>query len=604
MYPTFTDKDKFNEVFDYTMELYYISPVICDQVLVFGSNNVDFFHAPTYDHGIETYLYGNMHSPDTRFDLMHHYKKNIAPESKCNLGGSEGSPLLHDTAAGVVGIVEAENTSIDLNQGITSIMRSVAEDMGFTVAIDPVSEGNFGIVIMEEGYIAARLWPAENYVGFDVNLWGKTYLLKHLESSLVKAVGSTDVSSFKVVVGGMHGSSTWKEDQQLIGPKLRQLRNCKEDVVMEGSIDDKLACKVAMEEVVPLTLAHDITAAVVCGKEGEECPSLKALSDHSDVKNVIPIHECLGLEGSSEIENFIACEVKILSDLKKSLQGSSSKLHLLVLDGSASYVMHQILNSIAVSDINQGSLFHYHSIIVTWSSDLTTETWRREFLDRLRKTVEYDPAVRAEIVFQAGGKSYEMGIFSSDNENPSYDLEKFERRVQDRLPGANVELRNIHGALYRFIDDYNPTEFKQEDYDSAPGREQYAKQAPLGRQTIIQFVRSEEEEGVLKLKLNKIFGFVMEALKEVGMEMTIVRKYTVGDGGVILGLSPIGNVIVVWDGREHIDVNLFTFSQSVELVNTFKTAFQKSCDDKLVVGLRDDQPRGVGRVVNFLNDMI
>lgn len=36
-------KDKFNEVFDYTMELYYICPVICDQVLVFGSNSIDFY---------------------------------------------------------------------------------------------------------------------------------------------------------------------------------------------------------------------------------------------------------------------------------------------------------------------------------------------------------------------------------------------------------------------------------------------------------------------------------------------------------------------------------------------------------------------------------
>jgi len=41
-------------------------------------------------------------------------------------------------------------------------------------------------------------------------------------------------------------------------------------------------------------------------------------------------------------------------------------------------------------------------------------------------------------------------------------------------------------------------------------------------------------------------------------EVTKIR-YPVGDGGVSLISSGRFNVIVVWDGRDHVDVNLFVF---------------------------------------------
>jgi hypothetical protein len=223
----------------------------------------------------------------------------------------------------------------------------------------------------------------------------------------------------------------------------------------------------------------------------------------------------------------------------------------------------------------------------------------------LRKRIEYDPAVRAEIVYRAGGRSYEMGIFSSGNSNSNYDLGDCERRIRGQLSdsGATIELRNIHGALYQFIHDYNPKEFNQEDYDSRPGRDQYANQAPLGRQTIMQFVSNEEQIG-MDLKLNKILSCIKEGLKEVGLKLSLGRKYSIADGGLIIGLSSEGQVVAVWDGQDHIDVNLFTYNQSDETADLFKEALLESCGNKLVLGLRDDQPRGIGKVVNFLDDMM
>ncbi|KAG7346581.1 spermine synthase [Nitzschia inconspicua] len=594
-------KDKFNEVFDYTMELYYICPVICDQVLVFGSNNVDFFHAPTYDHGVETFLSaGNLHSADTRFDLMHHYKRNIAPEDKCNVTPSQDS-LLQESAAGIIEILNAEKVSVALDESILDLVKSTAQSVGFDVTIDPVFDNEFGAVIMEEGYIAARIWPKEQYIAFDLNLWGKTYLVDTLKSALVKAVGSKDYSSYRVVVGGIYGSSTWKEDKKVVGPKIKQLRHCDEDIVTEGTLDDKLALSITVEEVVPLTKAKDITAAVVCGLANEECPSLKSLSSHSEVKKVIPIYEC---QGGEELESMIACEATVLNELENIFEGTTNKLNLVVLDGSASFKMHQIMNSIMVMESTEETFFSDHFIAVTWSPDLKGQTWRREFLDRLRKSVKWDPAVRIELVFQAGGKSYEAGIFSSKLENPAYDFEKVESKIQRRLSGsgARIELRHVHGALYRFINPYNPDEFKQADYDLEPGNTQYDAQVPLGRQSIMQFVRNGLAKN-LSLSGSKLSDYLKEALKEIDVRISLLRNFKIGEGVVILATAVDGNFMVVWDGKEHVDVNFFTFRQSPELADSFKDAFTQATHRIMEVGLRDDQPRGTGRVVNFLSDI-
>jgi hypothetical protein len=48
-------------------------------------------------------------------------------------------------------------------------------------------------------------------------------------SSLAKTVGSTSLSSYRIVVGGMHGSSTWEKDLEVIGVQVSQKRDCEED---------------------------------------------------------------------------------------------------------------------------------------------------------------------------------------------------------------------------------------------------------------------------------------------------------------------------------------------------------------------------------------
>lgn len=58
---------------------------------------------------------------------------------------------------------------------------------------------------------------------------------------------------------------------------------------------------------------------------------------------------------------------------------------------------------------------------------------------------------------------------------------------------------------------------------------------------------------------------------------------------------------MLWDGRKHIDVNLFTYEQNTEMANTFESNFRTS--KNLVTMLRDEQPRGIGKVVSYFADL-
>eukprot|EP00537_Pseudo-nitzschia_pungens_P001155 CAMPEP_0172368666 /NCGR_PEP_ID=MMETSP1060-20121228/28638_1 /TAXON_ID=37318 /ORGANISM="Pseudo-nitzschia pungens, Strain cf. cingulata" /LENGTH=1266 /DNA_ID=CAMNT_0013093337 /DNA_START=265 /DNA_END=4065 /DNA_ORIENTATION=- len=593
--------EKFAALFDYSAEINYESPVICNQVMVFGSNNVDFFRAPVYDHGVETKLYKSMSTPETRYELLHGYRKNIAPEEKCNLVIPE-EKTTQGTAAGIVEVMNAENCSVELNESITDIVKTVAEKEGFTPISEPVFDNNVGVVVMKEGFISARIVPDEKYVGFDVNLWGMSSKIKSLRKALSEAVGSSDVSAYKVVVGGMYGSSSWKEDQKIQGPKMKQLRNCEEDVVNEGSLDAKAASAIAIEETIPLTIskAQGITAVTVCGKEGEECIAYDVLKKDSSVKNTIPIYDC------SDNGDY-KCETNVLEIFASEILRKDGGINLLVMDASASYGMHQVINSILGEDETRNSLFELHNIIATWMTDSVNETFRREFLDRYRKQVHYEPASRAEFVFQADGKTYEYGVVSTFNAKVAYDYEKMEKRIKDRLSesSVNVELRNIHGAMFRYNHNWNPTTFKHEDYDSKPGREQFKNQKPLGRQNIYQFVKAAGVEGDLDLSMAKIDSYLTEALKSVQMEPSLSKQYEdVGDGGMILAVSPNGYITLVWDGREHVSVNFFTNEENIGAPEKFVGVFLNSSGQKLQVGLRDDQPRGTNHVVNFPSDMV
>ncbi|KAG7355308.1 spermine/spermidine synthase domain containing protein [Nitzschia inconspicua] len=603
--------EKFSKVFDYTMELYYESPVICSQVAVLGSNTVDFFHSPLYDHGLENFLYKDMHQDSTRHDLMHDYRRNIAPEEACSITIPE-EPTEQKTAAGVLAIVNAENVAMTLDASIIMVIEQVLKEHGL-----PIISSHFlyqtGVVLFNEGYIAARVWNEHKYVGLDINMWGKSYLIPTIHKSLTEAVGSTskDVSDYRVVVGGIYGLDSWKSDSDVLGPKMRQLRNCQEDVFSEGAVSSTVAFEIAAEEVIPLSLTNETVAIVVCGKN-TPCVSQSVLSKHGLVAKLVTIEDCLSSKVESpSLDDFLFCEMDVYQQLTTTLNGTSA--NVVIMDESTSFEMHQIIHSILENDLMRSELLHGHSIVVAWASEPSQVPWKREFLDRIRKAVEFDPVSRTEIVVQAGGMSYELGIVSTNNERANFEYDKLEQRMKARLSkgpyNAKVELRIIHGSMFNYMDELTTTFFKLEDYDLSAAREQFKAQVPLGRQSIIQFGRkgvasSTALEAALPLSLVEVSNLLSVGLEDIDMGLSSNKQFLIGDGGVVISLGSTGNIIATFDGRSQIVVNFFTFDQSAEIAGRFVKAFKKAAHSKLLdMKLRDDQPRGYNRVINFASDL-
>ena len=71
----------------------------------------------------------------------------------------------------------------------------------------------------------------------------------------------------------------------------------------------------------------------------------------------------------------------------------------------------------------------------------------------------------------------------------------------------------------------------------------------------------------------------------------------IGDGLVVVDILSEGNVVIVWDGKSHIDVNLFSLDESESLKFKFSTVFSKylGIDNRRIkLALIDTHSRGTG----------
>jgi hypothetical protein len=212
---------------------------------------------------------------------------------------------------------------------------------------------------------------------------------------------------------------------------------------------------------------------------------------------------------------------------------------------------------------------------------------------------------------QAGDSSIELGIVSCGDDLVAYNLETEEFKLREHFAKAgmdvHVELRTIHGGLFHYDDDFDGgRKFVQSDYDSRPGQEQYSQQQPLGSQHIFQVV-PKKNSGAVNLTPGSLDNALVKALAKINCKVSDHHHVGgIGDGVLIAQKCDNGNAILVWDGREHVDLNLFTFNETEGDTEIFVTTFINYASEKntLDIGLRDDMPRGIGRVVNFKSDLV
>jgi hypothetical protein len=200
----------------------------------------------------------------------------------------------------------------------------------------------------------------------------------------------------------------------------------------------------------------------------------------------------------------------------------------------------------------------------------------------------------------------EIGAVSHGDEYIIHNFYIVEAKIRHRLSedmDVDVEIRKINGGLWSYQDELKAREFEHEDYDNTPGDEQYAVQQSLGRETVFQLVPGDKEGATMPF-FDELILALEKTVKKMKFKVSRSESYTnVGDGTVIVSIFSKGSVVLVWDGRGHVGVNLFNFNDRQELADSFVSSFVHFSGKNLKVGLRDDFPRGTGRVVNFRNDM-
>ena len=677
--------------FDYTLQYFeYDVPYICDQGMVIGSNKIDFFHRSMRDHGVDTLVYEpqqkilELHDNDPFYRFTEYRKNNAREQGQCSSNESSNNNNDNDhrdvpgeqQQAGILMIVEAENLTRVTNIEEESLFETL-QKVGLTpistvsasTAAAPTTKTTTSdeenndttstittiVIVMKEGYINARIWPEKLYCALDIQLWGSFQLMEHTKHALVEILGGTSssTSSFRIVDGGMYGSSTMENDRKIIGPRIVQSRHCDNHdddesknennnntlstITGEGHDDDDGDDTSTDTEVIILEeslhlLEDDVVVAVVCGVEGEYCKSLDVLLRESrkrggKIKKIIPLWTCNSIVDSSALfsqdlsTRMTNCEVDISNILSK--DSGNGKVSFLVVDTSAQPILVKIVLSIFSSVWNRKRIFSSHRFAILVPTTTPTDDdynnnnisiraeWRRNFLILIREKVAYRPMSLADLIIKKPKTG--TGNFPAAQTMSVLSLNdsKFFLHLKEMITSFNklsttmdvMTLQSIYDGLPApQVGPFRPKVFKPDDYDLSAGKEQLAAQKSMGRQSLYQFEISIDHKynitNALEIALEQtILGMGWEPKKDVQQFVD-----GIGDGLVVVALFSEGNVVIVWDGKSHIDVNLFSLDDSESLRFKFSTIFSKSLGidpRRIKLALSDTHPRGTGRVVTF-----
>jgi len=580
---------------------------------------MDFLKQPLTDHYIDSknvllwllnveehddIIHDYAYVPD---NLQKHCDYNDAPDNlqKTNEKGSQ--PKTQEESPGIIMITEAEDASAVLLplSHVNDLIVQALDNNGFAVfsTILPNSDDldSVMVAILKEGYVVTKCWPTHKHCSFDIHLWSSFDKQKNLSNSLVSAVGSSSASSssFRIVAGGMFGVSTWEGDDEGRGPHrtipCSLLGNTSPSNVSNGEnpID------VIIEESVKYVIDEDNIVAVICEIESQPCASYDALQANDNFSEKVVIWTCSDLNEYSEdyAQELYACELAVLKTLKTSLS-QGKKISAIVIDSAVSYTMGQILFKV-VTSISSMEMLMDDTKVIAISLD-EKDVWRSNFANRFRKEVlVMEPTFKGAIVFNNSDISVELNIASKEEDFIS-NLNAIISRIEERTDIVS-KIIDVGGGQLKISKDY---EFSQittaSDYDQISPLKQWSSQQPLEQQNIFQ-LEGSDSTALSASQLKNAFEEVVNSVKSPTDDAKIEEFSELGDGTVLVAFWSGSRAILVWDGRMHIDINLCTVAVNKTSADSFKRHFVRLIPSLKVV-LQDKQPRGFGRVVNFLQD--
>jgi S-adenosylmethionine/arginine decarboxylase-like enzyme len=611
---------RISDVFEHTVLIKkHLIPKVGDQAFVLASNGFNFLDRNLTNHNLENNLYIEPLSPDyDRFELVHNYRNNPDNSFKilCKADDKEEEPVEQEGSPGIFMVIEAEEVTADLGsiQDVQDAVTKALEGVGLTVesvaqrthatrfSTSPAGET---FLVLREGYVAIRTWPAHKYCAFDIHLWSAFEKHEAAKKAVIASVGGkmATSSAYRIVAGGMFGVSTWKEDAKGHGPQIHKICDPSEAPVRDAPTEPS-TLKTALDTGLSLVQDNNIVVAVVC-EDKEVCPTIELVKKNAKVSEVIVLSACPDVTPSDEYseegrKRVVECEKGILKTLQDSVT-DEKRLRAIVLDTGAERLMAQIVLRILSKKSDAVDILSSDIIALATIEDQEAESWRRSFLDLFGKTVvTLDPLFKAEVMFNSTDSSMELGISSSGDKFFMQLLADTATSVE-KESGLAVEIRSIHGGLWRaepkrlMLDEEAEKLFSSESYDRTSPLEQWRSQQPLGHQTLFQLeIRNQVDD-------------VKDAIKQAfsptdSMEFEVQEVTSSGDGCVIVAFWAQGSAIVVWDGRIHINFNIITYFESDKIPQDLLVKMRSRLF-RLDLILHDEQPRGFGRVVNFHDDL-
>jgi hypothetical protein len=513
---------------------YYDCPRTCDVSMSFGSNSVDFFNAPRYDHGIETVVRLKNFENDTYTGWSQYFDASVADgeeKSSNNVWNSTTDQRVCDklkaalpayreqpTSGGFLLVIEAENVSVSMEPDdlpdLHDKISSVAAQNGLTpfgISYDPKIDAHLYLLVCKEGYIKMVTFPKENYVAFDLVLWGGNTVTdksKAIENDLVAVVGGgrseDSVSTFKVATGGMAANevdaasgkgdnnglvekaveyycgteSSGSDDPNKATENEKPYVEKEDEQVFDGSsvLIEEIAWNVTTpEEQSPPTFA------IFCGKKADQDCSIysSVSSSKSDGETSAAFHPVYSCESFEDMEG---CEQEITQRLF-GVVSEHKRLDGFVLDRSVPLDMGKVLHKVFNNTLHQPKILERSFVGIAPGGE---GSWRNILLDRFRtEMIIFPPLEKADFELSNETHSEQWSLVSVRNNRFMWSFHGVLESVSKKT-GWAIATKKILGTVKPLITDWDPPNPKDDDFFDEKVFDQWFTQKPLANQYLLQ----------------------------------------------------------------------------------------------------------------------
>eukprot|EP00978_Attheya_sp_CCMP212_P004429 scaffold9686_cov54-Attheya_sp.AAC.6 len=568
----------------------------------------------------KTYVYKPLEDIDTHYRIFRDYSKNDARvQGKCKKLDEKIYDSNEQRRAGIVLIVEADNaTGASMKADILETSLPAALINGglspYSAVVQPSEHGGYvAIISMKQGYIVAHTWPDHNYVGLEIHLWAQFAQLETIKSSLLEAVGSTKGpwSTYRIVAGGMLGTENWKEEQSTIGPRPIQSRDCEAST---NSGPDDTTIGTVMEETLSIIETNgNTTVLVLCGDRSKgSCRTLQAF-EKMGIKNLVAVWTCQSgehgeiantsaLEMKDDVATMVLCGPVNSIEWLKDIVTTYGRVGFMAVDPEASPVAIRSMSSgLLAGDAKEDIEFTLadNAVVVVPIVDSDGSRMTLVQSSRWRREINEHVAIHEITV---GPLQTGMKVWFIATRRPAFlsHVADIASRVQQQtgiktsITGNKLDIVDADAVV-----PYAPYVGTMDDYETIPGLIQYSNQLPLGLQSIYQF----QYTGTSPLTVTQLEHALERVLSEMDLAVSASAiSSESGDGALIISALKEGHAIVLWDGGNFVDTNLFTHDQNIQHEDVFGEKFMKYVGD-LNYMLRDEMPRGTGHVVNLMKDI-